>query len=240
MEFLSYSTSRNPGHFLWNKYKEAHWLRTQGWWGEFSGLSFCFINPRSGQSGNTNTRRQNMRPNKSLVPVTKEPRKGQPSKKENFGQQPLRLANKGFWSKHRWPRKWWIRVTTRARLSHNLGTLNQSHLVHLSKKLQNRKHFIGLWERAPSSDGTKTKNVNAVLPSPGSNLRQNGRLEDYYPAPAGAGRLVYSKQKGLMKPKWNVLECSRSKLGSSPLRREKSKDMSPRGDSGKSEVSLCF
>lgn len=79
-----------------------------------------------------------------------------------------------------------------------------------------------------------------MLPSPGSNLRQNGLFEDYYPAPAGAGRLVYSKQKGLMKPKWNVLECFRSKLGSSLLRREKSKDMSPSGDSGKSEVSLGF
>lgn len=118
---------------------------------------------------------------------------------------------------------WLTGETLGAGVSHNLGTLNQ--LLHLFNKLQNRKCFIVRWERAPPSDAIKANNLNAVLPNAWSKSNQCGLLEDDSQAQPGereGGVQVYSQEKGLMKSKWNVLECSRSKLRSSLLRRENS------------------
>lgn len=93
-----------------------------------------------------------------------------------------------------------------AGVSHNPSAPDQ--LLHL---WQHRKCSTVLWERAPPGDERKGNTLNAVLLSPWLKPSQCGLLEDDSPGsgvPSGEGA--------------DEAQRSRSKLGSSLLRREHS------------------
>ena len=124
---------------------------------------------------------------------------------------------------------------TRAGLPYHLGT-GISHLLQLFNRLQNRKCFRVFWERVPPSEEPKAKREILCLQALWSKPSQGQITTQAQP---GRGQLcACSQEKGLVKPRWNMLECSSSKPGSSLLKGWESLCGTRRqmGDSGKLKV----
>lgn len=123
---------------------------------------------------------------------------------------------------------------TRAGLPHHLGT-GISHLIQFFNGLQNRKCFRVFWERTPPSEEPKARMEILCLQALWSKPSQGQITTQAQPGQAQLG--ACSQEKGLVKPRWNVLECSSSKPGSSILGRGKSEwDSSSWGRGGLREA----